>query len=210
MTLKCIQCGVVMVGVRSDRKYCDICVQIKKRDRGRLKSDTIFKENSVMLKVCKECKDRFETNIEGKQFCESCAKKRRKEMHRLNSRLCYRRLSKEKKAHRKKVSDIRIRAHADEVKQYKMEYRKNNSNRLRQYSSIYRQNNIDKIRKYGKEYCNKAEVRLKRTKYHRDNIVKIGGSRYNINTCSEEIKPWVRLAIYLRTIRISGYLGRMS
>jgi hypothetical protein len=156
-----------------------------------------------MLKVCRECGERFEASNRGQRFCRSCAKKRRKERDRLSSNRYYNRLSKEEKDHRMKIMNIWIKAHADEVRQYKNNYRKNNPDKMRRANIKYRKNNVAKIREYLDEYCKRPEVKIRKTKYHRNNIIRIGGSKYNIRTCPEEIRPAVTLALYLRSLGVT-------
>ena len=91
----------------------------------------------------------------------------------------------------------------DKLKKREKEYRKENSDKLKEYRKEYRKENIDKLKKREKEYRKENSDKLKeyQQKHRKENLIQVLEQIYNLNTCSEELKPIIELLILQRKIK---------
>jgi len=83
-------------------------------------------------------------------------------------------------------------------KEYKKEYQKeyNKTDKHKEYQKEY--NKTDKYKEYKK--TDKWKEYIKR--YKGNNIMNVNGERYNLGTCSDELKPIIKALINIRKAKL--------
>jgi hypothetical protein len=144
-----------------------------------------------MIQTCEKCNKPYEAIHTNRKYCDICrlivrrhtiakCKRRHADRYRITSRIYNAKYRKE---------------HAKEIKEYAR------SDVYRGQHEKYLKNHPEERKATWYKYNHKPNVKLAHNDYYRQNTVSINGTIYNVNTCPEEIRGAVAVALFLKRHR---------